>query len=363
MPDFNPANPGPEPSHDPTCRMPEQRLSELPADSPALGSLILRQIALGAVAAQGVSLADQVVSAVLAGVGNSFAVWRLQLRNGESLALRLTRRRIEDMPRPLKAEFAALELIPSDMGQRPLAMDESQANGLGHPWLLTNWAPGESKPPDKWNDANLTALSETLAKLHDLKYEGHGPVSGPWRSRLSILEHFTTALNWWHANHPEVADQPQLAALGRAVLSWLQPFEVDFAALRRFSFVHGDLVAGNAVFDASERCSLIDWEWAQIGDPAIDLALVGGAIAAGPSYVPLTNTQTNLLTTAYADAFGRKTGQAVDVQALDRRRRAWEMCNRYATSLHYLTLAPPGAAESTWSEAASRLLDGISALT
>jgi thiamine kinase-like enzyme len=262
------------------------------------------------------------------------------------------------MPRPLADEFAALALVPVDVGPQPVALDPAPDNPLGHPWLAATWVPGNSKPPAAWTEADLQVWAQVLARLHDPVYQRRGPVRQPTIEGLSLVSEFEQILAWWRDNQPAVATTPAAAALGERVLNWLGDYEADFRRLDRFSFIHADLVAGNVVFDGP-RCWLVDWEWAEIGDVARDLALLGGWGAAGPSYVPLNDAQINLLLETYANAVLVKSGSRPDLESLRRRRDAWEMCNRYPTCLHYQLQARRSDPTGVYAEAAAQLWDSI----
>jgi aminoglycoside phosphotransferase (APT) family kinase protein len=54
-----------------------------------------------------------------------------------------------------------------------------------------------------------------------------------------------------------------------------------FADLRTFTIVHGDLHPLNILF-YDDHLYYIDWQWARVGDPAHDVAMIGWSTANSP---------------------------------------------------------------------------------
>lgn len=99
--------------------------------------------------------------------------------------------------------------------------------------------------------------------------------------------------------------------------------------------VHGDAVATNVVFDDVGTARYIDWEWAHTGDVAQDLAYIGGQVHGGPWYVSMTGAQVEAQVWRYLRA--RQTAEASPAlhERLLARRRAWEVYERFVSSLHF----------------------------
>lgn len=75
----------------------------------------------------------RVLEASPLGRGESYAAWLLQRPDAEPLVLRLARRPLSEMPRPMAQEFAALQIVPDGVGTRGLAMCDDAANPLEVP--------------------------------------------------------------------------------------------------------------------------------------------------------------------------------------------------------------------------------------
>jgi aminoglycoside phosphotransferase (APT) family kinase protein len=127
--------------------------------------------------------------------------------------------------------------------------------------LVTEYQEGEC-----WRDADfadatqLTRLGERLQRLHALPcpaVASFDPLQiGKHYVSLNVHGGFAGAERW-----PEV-----IAGLAGA-LQQLQP------GATRGCVVHGDLVAGN-LLQSRARLWLLDWEYAQCGDPLLDVACV-----------------------------------------------------------------------------------------
>ncbi|MDR0960419.1 MAG: aminoglycoside phosphotransferase family protein [Propionibacteriaceae bacterium] len=318
------------------------------------------------------AVTERVESATLAGHGETYDVWRLELSPGEddiptTLGLRVIRRDLATVPRSMGDEFAALLLAPEEVAPRAWAMSEGtnppDGEGAERPWMLVSFAPGAVKAPSEWTTGDLTAHARGLARLHDRRYPGRGPIRALIPERedeaaggalsstptgtmpaaltpLSLVDELEQALAWWNTHHPEITGMVGLRALTEQVRRFVAARSADFEALHCFSLIHGDAVASNIVFDG-ERPWYIDWEWAEIGDVAKDLALIGGFAHGGQWYVPMERETIASFVNAYADAVGIDGDERA---SLHRRRDAWEAFDRLTFVLHcQLKAAEPGA--------------------
>jgi aminoglycoside phosphotransferase (APT) family kinase protein len=133
---------------------------------------------------------------------------------------------------------------------RPILLLEDLSSGL--------WPEGA-----KWTPGRIQDVLSVLRTLHKMPPPtGLGPVSAQGRY-----------LKCWH----RIASEPHpFLELGLCSSSWLQRSlrlllaAEDAARLEGESFIHGDVQSGNICFRGT-RCSLIDWNWAGVGNPAIDL--------------------------------------------------------------------------------------------
>ena len=302
------------------------------------------------------------------GQGESYRAWLLEDLAGEgagSFVLRVARRPADEMPRPIVEEFAALGQIPPDVGPRPIHLEVRPAT-LGAPYMVTTFVPGRVIPADRWTTELLVAHARQLAALHERPYSFRGALTTPPEQRstsLSLVERLDEALSWWATARPDIVAEPELARLLPRVERFVARSVPAFSELRRFALVHGDLVVPNILVDARGQPRYVDWEWAEIGDPAQDLALIGGAVPADPWYCSLTATQTRLLIDSYVDS---AHGRALETpQALEIRRAAWEVFERCTSSLYCRSLrgTPQDVAtEGRYSKAATALTAGLNAL-
>lgn len=285
----------------------------------------------------------QPVEVTLLGRGQTNHAWRVSTSTGTFL-LRIPHRPTDQAPRSMFEEFAALARVPAQVGTRGIAYAHTEQNPLGCRWILATFVEGAEKPAAQWSRDDLRALASTLARLHDRVEPLAGPVTSPTSREASVLGLFESSLAWWQQHRPDLVVRH--AELVEQVRDYVTHRQQAGGVLRGgFSFVHGDVIVGNVILGPGGSVGLVDWEWAEIGDPARDLALIGGPVHGAPDYVPMTDDQTADFVSAYLDqtsALGR-LGERAEVLLL--RRDAHEACERLFTCLHQLSLAPgnPGA--------------------
>jgi aminoglycoside phosphotransferase (APT) family kinase protein len=270
------------------------------------------------------------------GTGESYAAWLVQLPGSEPLVVRIARRPVDQMPRPMAAELAAIALVPTGVGPRAILLEPSP-DPLGAPFMITTYVPGRARAPERWTDDLLIAHARQMAALHNAPYAATGDVTAAEQERspvISLTGKVSDSLAWWRAAHPEVVADPEVAALVEPVEAYAAAAEPAFARLRRFALIHGDLVVPNILVDDTGTPRYVDWEWAEIGDPAQDLAYLGGGISTPPWYLPLPPERTELLLQAYVDAAGEAAGPPEDLRT---RRDAFEVYERFFSSLHFRT--------------------------
>jgi aminoglycoside phosphotransferase (APT) family kinase protein len=295
------------------------------------------------------------------GAGESYAAWLVEA--GDPVVVRIPYRDAAAMPRPMEAEFAALELVPPEVGTHGLAVGLDAGNPLGCRFVMTTYAPGAPKPVEDWTMADVAAVADRLAALHDRRRPRRGLVTDPQPGPLDIVADFEAGWAWWEGRHPEVTQLPRVQRALPAARRFLTARAAEFAGLGQFSLIHSDLIANNVIFDGGQA-RFIDWEWAEYGDPARDLALLGGTVHGGPWYVPLAAGQVEALVAAYVAGVEAATGRRLSCEGVLRRRDAWEVHERFLGGLHYLLKAGElpeshyvaGAAE-VWSALEARLAD------
>ncbi|WP_050347715.1 phosphotransferase family protein [Arsenicicoccus sp. oral taxon 190] len=299
----------------------------------------------------GLSRAPEWVS--LLGHGESYAAWHVATRDTD-VVVRVVRRDAAELPRGMRDEFACLQRLPDGIGPAPIALDES-GDRLGIPAMVVSLVAGEVlTDPGRWDDALLARLAQVIARLHAEPYDRCGPLDDPTRSAVSIVGAFEAGLGWWLEHHPEVVDDPEVLALLPLVRGYLAAREPWFEGVRRFALVHGDLVAANVLVERGEP-RLVDWEWAEIDDPARDLGYLGGVLASPGVQVPLTRAQVAGFVRAYLQAAPADVYAAETEESLLARRDAWEVSETLLSSLHDRLLLRQGRDEPGTTEARVRL--------
>ncbi|MDA0564366.1 phosphotransferase [Streptomonospora sp. S1-112] len=309
------------------------------------------------------------------GSGESYTAWRVAvppLGDGdggggaaaapEPVVVRILRRPLTELPRAMGEEFAALKAAPPGLGPRPLRL-QLDADVLGAPYMVTTLVPGRVLDHREWDTALLTAHARRLAALHARSYDACGGIvaaEGDRSDRLRLTDRLQGSLRWWRGTCPEVFADPDVARLLPRVVAHVERAAPAFDRLRRFALVHGDLVPGNILVEGGTP-RYVDWEWAEFGDPAQDLAYLGGPVAAPPWYVPLGQDRVEALLRAYAEA-AEAAGRPLDLPDLRVRRDAWEVFERFTTSLYHRSLrGTPADADGRRTRAAHEITAALDA--
>ena len=147
-----------------------------------------------------------------------------------------------------RAELEVLQTV-SAAGIGPQVIWADPDKGV----LLTCYIPGNAWSfVDVHTPVRLEALASTLRQLHDLS--PRGPVFAPGKMALVYARQAGT--------HGASRIAKQAIKLAEKLLS----------ETRRPALCHNDLVHSNMIGDQTVR--LIDWEYAAVGDPYFDLAIV-----------------------------------------------------------------------------------------
>jgi len=151
-----------------------------------------------------------------------------------------------------RAELDVLQIV-SSAGIGPEVIWAEPENGI----LVTSYIPGDAWGPGDIRDPlKLRVLASTLRKLHSL------PPRGPAFAPEKVALVYATAAGTGSAK--QIADQ--VAALAEELRA-----KTGHAAL-----CHNDLVHTNIIGSGTDggAVKLIDWEYAAVGNPLFDLAVV-----------------------------------------------------------------------------------------
>lgn len=284
----------------------------------------------------------------LVGSGQSYDAWQVSTPNRD-LLVRVARRSTADMPRPIAAEFAALELVPPEFGTHGVSFDESADNALGAAYVVTTFVPGAERPAAQWGPPEIAAHSRQVARFHHAVGNTTDP-SPP------LIGEAMAGLDWWREARPDVVNDPRVQRILPVWETYLREREDAWDGATRHRLIHSDLVVSNIVVGEDQVPRYVDWEWGEPGDVSKDLAMLGGTVHGGPWYVPMTDQAVAAFVQGYADERER-LGSPVVVSQVARQRDAWEVAERLLGCLHFLTRA----SEPLYAEATDEVLATLAA--
>ncbi len=165
--------------------------------------------------------------------------------------------------------------IPEPMGRGEVTKDYPS------PFLAYRWIPGELAHHLSLTSEQRVAAAEPLADflrtLHAIPTaEASGWGVPETLNRREIVER----LPWARKRADQLASTPYRRSAERALAAMdPPPPEVSDSGL---VVIHGDLHAGQVLFDASHRITgILDWGEVAVGDPAFDLQLVDAFLPPG----------------------------------------------------------------------------------
>lgn len=261
------------------------------------------------------------------GRGESFAAHLLR-RGERELVLRIPHKPLDELPQSLEAEHEILGRVPAGLAAAPVAVHQPTTEDL-RAWSVTTRVPGRVLPAADWADAELlSALAASLAHLHHAGDQAGLPDPG----RPDPVVAADLAHDWWRDNEQRSARV--LADLWPAVSRHQQLAAVAFDDVAPV-LLHGDPAAANLLVDDDGTVRFVDWEWAQRGDPARDLAFIGGPITAEPWYAALDDDLLRDQTAHYLAERSRRSGAPSEpVGPVLERRRAHLVHEAFFTAAH-----------------------------
>lgn len=202
------------------------------------------------------SLAQARVKATI-GRGPVSTVWLLDSPDGE-LVLKIGQAAASRLGIDPVREFGVLrELEPWRLGPRAVAVDSR------HRALVTRLVPGERITTVSF-ERDLSEVGGLLARLHAVPAE-----RVPGLDLRVAVGRYATAAN---------------CSAGYELLERANALLATRREPRRLCLCHNDVHAGNLVRHPDKGLVLLDWEYAGLGDPAFDLAvLVEHNALSGPS--------------------------------------------------------------------------------
>jgi aminoglycoside phosphotransferase (APT) family kinase protein len=221
----------------------------------------------------GLERIDQVETALL-GQGEANLNVLVTVNQVQRLNLRIGLREAES-DRTLQREYDVLHLVPQGIGPRAHLVDLSRTQ-LPQPYMLLDYLAGEVKT--NWDMADLEAHARTLARLHQQTFAQHGAIGQLSNPPYDMLHRFDEGVSYWQTHHPYLLEIPVVQRLLPAIRQLISVNTDLFSDLQRFTLVHGDAHPLNILFQG-DRVAYIDWEWAAIGDPAQDIAMLGWDVA------------------------------------------------------------------------------------
>lgn len=170
----------------------------------------------------------------------------IELENRQKFVWREQNQRADDYGVDYRQEAALLQ------GLAFLPFTPKPYVAIGN-FSLLHWQAGEV--PTQWSESLLHKLATRLAALHSLDLQAVG-----FPQKIATLNLAARCQSLWE----------KLSPVQQAKLNFAPPFEPITPFMQ--AICHHDIHLGNLV-EHHAQLYLIDWEYAAISDPALDLAL------------------------------------------------------------------------------------------
>lgn len=308
-------------------------VQELCVNGPVFGQRLVGALQDGLLPGIPLSSGNSNINVWEVGIGESYVVWAVS--DGESTyAVRVPHHPLDQMHRTMAQEFQFASKVPAKVGLKALFFEPDAAGPLGVPYMVTEFSEGSTKTA--WSGRDFEALVPVLVELHS--HRSWHQESDVVDDSIDLLKGFREAWDWWRQSERELTESAAVMELRDRVDRFVAERQWACQGAQKCA-IHSDLCATNVLFDPDDNPLLIDWEWAEDGDPAKDLAYVGGEAFLEPWYVPMTRSQVKQFVLEYVDkAFASLApAQREDqYQRLLARRDSWEAWERYTMGLHCL---------------------------
>jgi Phosphotransferase enzyme family len=197
--------------------------------------------------------------------------WTLVLADGTRAFVKEAA--VDPSPAWLRQEHEVLRLLRGPFAPRPLAFEDGERPLL----VLEDLTPGAHWPPP-WRPGDVEAVLATLAEVAATPIEG--------------LPRFSSDWGGWRV----LADDPSpFLALGLVSPGWLERALPALVAAEASAPVAGDAllhcdVRSDNLCVRDGRAVLVDWNWARLGNAALDVAfwLPSLALEGGPPPLEVT---------------------------------------------------------------------------
>lgn len=236
------------------------------------------------------------------GLHDGGSPWLLDIVSGGQVRQVLLR--VADMDRVWTQgiRYAAAAMIVAEehgIATSRLLAEDLDGAVTGAASLLESFVPGSSAIPPRASAARLRSAGAALAELHQIRLEPRPDLplrvhpipaddyalerrwaaryqSAPDDQKASVLDELYAAVGWPQDGAREVLPRigwtPFLLAADERVRTIPPPDD-------ECVFVHGDVWAGNLMFDGDSCLGLIDWKSAGAGHPGVDLGSLRLAMA------------------------------------------------------------------------------------
>ncbi len=193
------------------------------------------------------------------GNGENHLIYLAQIKN-KKFIFRISFR--PELESKLKKEFKILKKIPKQIGPEPLIFDNSKKL-IPNAFMIQTFVSG--KTIKNWTDELLVNHAKLLTKLHSKKSN---------KKTKSPYDFFIKRISFTKNNQPEVIKNDELIEKISIKLKTIFLKNKNIFDKKKNSvLIHGDL-HNNNILVKNKQIKYVDWEEAQFGDNALDVATI-----------------------------------------------------------------------------------------